>query len=92
VAQPVRAPANFAARVAIFRLPDGRIAEAWSLEDSLSRLLQLASSTARLREAGVPPPPVRTLPIQEVVPGLRRGPVPDAKAVHDLIRRFHGPS
>ena len=35
--------------VAIFRLPDGRIAEAWSLEDSLSRLLQLASSTARLR-------------------------------------------
>jgi hypothetical protein len=62
--------------VAIFRLPDGRIAEAWSLEDSLSRLLQLASSTARLRGGGSSPPPVRTLPIQEVVPGLRRGPFP----------------
>jgi hypothetical protein len=48
-------PANFAARVAIFRLPDGRIAEVWSLEDSLSRLLQLASSTARLRRGGSSP-------------------------------------
>jgi hypothetical protein len=27
-------------------------------------------------EPGVPPPPVRTVPIQVVVPGLRRGPVP----------------
>jgi tRNA(Arg) A34 adenosine deaminase TadA len=42
-------------------------------------------------ELGVPPSPVRTLAVQEVVPGLPvQGPVPDlAEAVHDLIRRFH---
>jgi hypothetical protein len=42
----------------------------------------------------VPPSPVRTLAIREVVPGLPvQGPVPDvAEAVHDLVRRFHGAS
>jgi hypothetical protein len=46
---------------------------------------------AWLAELGVPPPPVRTLPIREVVPGVPvEGPVPDlAEAVHDLHRRFH---
>ena len=44
-----------------------------------------------LAELGVPPPPVRTLAIGEVVPGLPvEGPVPElTEAVHDLHRRFH---
>ena len=63
----------------------------------LGRIVYAASSeqlAAWLAELRVPPPPVRTLLIQEVVPGLPvEGPVPDlAEAVHDLIRRFHGPS
>ena len=63
----------------------------------LGRIVYVASSeqlAAWVAELGVPPPPVRTLPIQEVVPGLPvEGPVPDLdEAVHDLIRRFHGPS
>jgi hypothetical protein len=63
----------------------------------LGRIVYVASSeqlAAWVAELGAPPPPVRTLPIQEVVPGLPvEGPVPDlAEAVHDLIRRFHGPS
>jgi hypothetical protein len=35
-------------------------------------------------------PPVRTLPVQEIVPGLEvHGPVPElAGQVHDLHRRF----
>jgi hypothetical protein len=50
---------------------------------------QLAAWVAEL---GVPPSPVRTLAIQEIVPGLTvQGPVPDlAEAVHNLVRRFHG--
>jgi tRNA(Arg) A34 adenosine deaminase TadA len=45
-------------------------------------------------ELGVAPPPVRTLPIRDIVPHLTvEGPVPDlAGAVHDLLRRFHGAS
>jgi tRNA(Arg) A34 adenosine deaminase TadA len=63
----------------------------------LGRIVYVASSeqlAAWLAELGVSPPPVRTLPIQGVVPGLPvEGPVSDlAEAVHDLIRRFHGPS
>jgi tRNA(Arg) A34 adenosine deaminase TadA len=63
----------------------------------LGRIVYVASSeqlAAWLAELGVSPPPVRTLPIQEVVPGLPvEGPVSDlTEAVHDLIRRFHGPS
>jgi tRNA(Arg) A34 adenosine deaminase TadA len=60
----------------------------------LGRIVYVSSSeqlAAWLAELGVPPPPVRTLPIREVVPGVPvEGPVPDlAEAVHDLHRRFH---
>jgi tRNA(Arg) A34 adenosine deaminase TadA len=54
-----------------------------------------ASSSAQLAqwlsELGVPPPPVRTLPITEVAPGVDvRGPAPELAAqVHALHRRFH---
>ena len=60
----------------------------------LGRIAYATSSrqlAAWVTELGVPPSPVRTLAVQEVVPGLPvDGPVPDlAEAVHDLIRRFH---
>jgi tRNA(Arg) A34 adenosine deaminase TadA len=44
-----------------------------------------------LAELGVPPPPVRTFPIHEVVPGAKvEGPVPAlAERIRDLHRRFH---
>jgi tRNA(Arg) A34 adenosine deaminase TadA len=63
----------------------------------LGRIVYAASSrqlAAWVAELGVPPSPVRTLAIREVVPGLPvQGPVPDvAEAVHDLVRRFHGAS
>ncbi len=63
----------------------------------LGRIVYAASSrqlAAWVAELGAPPSPVRTLAIQEVVPGLPvQGPVPElAGAVHDLIRRFHGAS
>ncbi len=62
----------------------------------LGRIVYAASSrqlAAWVAELGAPPSPVRTLAIQEVVPGLPvQGPVPElAGAVHDLIRRFHSP-
>ena len=61
----------------------------------LGRIVYAASSrqlAAWVAELGAPVSPVRTLAIQEVVPGLTaQGPVPDlAEAVHDLVRRFHG--
>jgi tRNA(Arg) A34 adenosine deaminase TadA len=61
----------------------------------LGRIVYAASSrqlAAWVAELGVPPSPVRTLTIQEIVPGVTvQGPVPDlAEAVHDLVRRFHG--
>ena len=45
-------------------------------------------------ELGIPAPPVRALPIREVVPDLVvEGPVPSlAKQVRDLHRRFHSAS
>jgi tRNA(Arg) A34 adenosine deaminase TadA len=60
----------------------------------LGRIVYATSSrqlAAWVTELGVPPSPVWTLAVQEVVPGLPvQGPVPDlAEAVHDLIRRFH---
>lgn len=63
----------------------------------LGRIVYAASSrqlASWVAELGVPASPVRTLAIQEVVPGLPvEGPVPDlADAVHDLVRRFHGAS
>jgi tRNA(Arg) A34 adenosine deaminase TadA len=63
----------------------------------LGRIVYAASSrqlATWVAELGAPPSPVRTLAIQEVVPGLAvQGPAPDlAEAVHDLVRRFHGRS
>ncbi|HEX7085728.1 MAG TPA: nucleoside deaminase [Vicinamibacterales bacterium] len=59
----------------------------------LGRIVYAASSaqlSGWLAERGVPPPPVRTLPIQEVVPGaVVDGPVPELAArVFELHRRF----
>ena len=44
-----------------------------------------------LAELNVPPPPVRTLAIRDVVPGVAvDGPAPElAEQVHELHRRFH---
>jgi tRNA(Arg) A34 adenosine deaminase TadA len=60
----------------------------------LGRIVYVSSSEqlgAWLAELGVPPPPVRALPIREVVPGVPvEGPVPGlAEEVRDLHRRFH---
>lgn len=61
----------------------------------LGRIVCASSSAqlaAWLAKLGVPPPPVRTLPIQEVVPGtVVDGPVADLAArVFELHRRFQG--
>nr|WP_197354701.1 nucleoside deaminase [Streptomyces bathyalis] len=63
----------------------------------LGRIVYASSSeqlAAWLAELGVPAPPVRTLPIQEVVPGaVVEGPVPGLDdQVRDLHRRLHGTS
>ena len=60
----------------------------------LGRIVYVTSSeqlTAWLAELGVPPPPVATLPIQAIIPGVVvEGPVPDlADQVRELHRRFH---
>ncbi|MEU9883240.1 nucleoside deaminase [Streptomyces phaeochromogenes] len=60
----------------------------------LGRIVYVASSeqlSAWLGELGVPAPPVRPLPIQEVAPGvLVEGPAPElADEVRALHRRFH---
>ena len=60
----------------------------------LGRYVYVSSSeqlATWLSDLGVPAPPVRTLPIREVVPHVAvDGPVPDlAEQVHDLHRRFH---
>ncbi|GAA3636227.1 nucleoside deaminase [Streptomyces fenghuangensis] len=55
-----------------------------------------ASSSAQLAswldELGVPAPPVRTLPVEEIAPGVAvEGPVPGlAREVRELHRRLHG--
>jgi tRNA(Arg) A34 adenosine deaminase TadA len=61
----------------------------------LGRIVYAASSeqlAAWLGEMGVQAPPVRTLPIREVVPGaVVEGPAPElAEEVRELHRRFHG--
>jgi tRNA(Arg) A34 adenosine deaminase TadA len=63
----------------------------------LGRIVYAASSeqlSSWLADLGVPPPPVRPLPIREVVPGLRvEGPAPElTEEVHAIHRRFHGGS
>ncbi|GGT02016.1 tRNA-specific adenosine deaminase [Planobispora rosea] len=60
----------------------------------LGRIVYASSSeqlAGWLAELGVPAPPVRTLPIREVVPGaVVEGPVPGlAEEVRELHRRFH---
>jgi tRNA(Arg) A34 adenosine deaminase TadA len=59
----------------------------------LGRIVYVSSSerlAAWLSELGVPEPPVRTLPIQAIVPGaVVEGPVDGlAEQVHELHRRF----
>ncbi|MEU9794034.1 nucleoside deaminase [Streptomyces sparsogenes] len=60
----------------------------------LGRIVYASSSEqlgAWLGDLGVPAPPVRTLPIREVLPGaVVEGPVPDlAERIRELHRRFH---
>lgn len=60
----------------------------------LGRIVYISSSAqlaAWLAELGIPPPPVRSLAIREVVPALLvEGPVPDlAEQVRGLHRRFY---
>ncbi|MFI5673346.1 nucleoside deaminase [Streptomyces cellulosae] len=67
-------------------------AHAWV---GLGRIVYVASSAQLagwLVELGVPAPPVRTLPVREVAPGVAvDGPVPElVEEVHALHRRFHG--
>ena len=62
----------------------------------LGRIVYVHSSeqlTGWLDELGVPAPPVRPIPIQEVAPGVAvQGPIPDlAVEMRDLHRRFHQP-
>jgi tRNA(Arg) A34 adenosine deaminase TadA len=66
-------------------------AHAWV---GLGRIVYVASSEqlgAWLTESGVPAPPVRTLPVHEVAPGVTvEGPVPELVGeVRELHRRFH---
>ncbi len=66
-------------------------AHAWV---GLGRIVYVASSeqlAGWLNELGVPEPPVRTLPVNEVAPGvLAEGPVPElTDEVRALHRRFH---
>ncbi|GGO75374.1 nucleoside deaminase [Nonomuraea cavernae] len=61
----------------------------------LGRIVYVSSSeqlAGWLAELGVPAPPVRTLPINDIVPGAEVvGPVPGlADEVRELQRRFHG--
>ena len=60
----------------------------------LGRIVYVHSSrqlAGWLADMGLPQPPVRTIPVQEVVPGISAvGPIPDLAAkVRDLHRRFH---
>ncbi len=60
----------------------------------LGRIVYAASSAQLsewLSEMGVPPPPVRTLPIEHIVPGIEvDGPADELAArVKELHRRFH---
>jgi tRNA(Arg) A34 adenosine deaminase TadA len=66
-------------------------AHAWV---GLGRIVYVASSeqlASWLAELGVPAPPVRTLPVAQVAPGVAvDGPVPGlAEEVRRLHRRFH---
>ncbi|HEY7483896.1 MAG TPA: nucleoside deaminase [Streptosporangiaceae bacterium] len=63
----------------------------------LGRIVYASSSeqlAGWLAELGVPPPPVRTLPVNDIVPGaVVEGPAAElAEQVRDLHRRYHGPA
>ncbi|ADJ28029.1 nucleoside deaminase [Nitrosococcus watsonii] len=63
----------------------------------LGRIVYVSSSeqlATWLTDLGVPAPPVRTLPIREVVPGVAvEGPAPSlVEQVHELHRRFYNSS
>lgn len=63
----------------------------------LGRIVYVSSSeqlTEWLAELGIPAPPVRALPIREIVPDVAvDGPVPSlVEQVHNLHRRFHSSS
>ncbi|MEU8395664.1 nucleoside deaminase [Nonomuraea sp. NPDC048892] len=67
-------------------------AHAWV---GLGRIVYVASSAQLdgwLRELGVPASPVRSLPVNEIAPGVVvEGPVPElTEEVHELHRRYHG--
>lgn len=67
-------------------------AHAWV---GLGRIVYVASSAQLdgwLRELGVPAAPVRSLPVNEIAPGVVvEGPVPElTEEVHELHRRYHG--
>ncbi|MEO0408517.1 MAG: nucleoside deaminase [Cyanobacteria bacterium P01_A01_bin.135] len=60
----------------------------------LGRIVYVSSSkqlSTWLADLGAPAPPVRSLPIQDVVPDLVvEGPIPSlSEQVHELHRRFH---
>ncbi|GAA2237861.1 nucleoside deaminase [Streptomyces nogalater] len=66
-------------------------AHAWV---GLGRIVYIVSSvqlSGILAELGVPAPPVRTLPVRDIAPGVAvAGPVPElADEVRELHRRFH---
>jgi tRNA(Arg) A34 adenosine deaminase TadA len=66
-------------------------AHAWV---GLGRIVYVASArqlAGWLAELGVPPSPVRALPVQEIAPGVTvEGPVPElTEEIHALHRRFH---
>jgi tRNA(Arg) A34 adenosine deaminase TadA len=68
-------------------------AHAWT---GLGRIVYVSSSeqlTRWLAELGVPPSPVRPLPVGEVAPGVAvQGPVPGLdEQVRELHRRFRSP-
>ncbi len=68
-------------------------AHAWV---GLGRIVYAASSaqlTGWLDEFGVPAPPVRPLPVEEVAPGVQvAGPAPElTEEIKELHRRYHRP-
>ncbi|MFH9401221.1 nucleoside deaminase [Streptomyces sp. NPDC017638] len=66
-------------------------AHAWVGLGRIVYILSSAQLSGLLAELGVPAPPVRTLPVRDVAPGVAvAGPVPElVDEVRELHRRFH---
>ncbi|MEU3413873.1 nucleoside deaminase [Streptomyces sp. NPDC006658] len=66
-------------------------AHAWVRLGRIVYILSSAQLSGLLAELGVPAPPVRTLPVRDVAPGVAvAGPVPElVDEVRELHRRFH---